>query len=115
MTLMLDANLEPVFADLATDPRFAEVAMELLAPRSYSARHDIAKIPGLECSACAPFEISFRASKPSKRQGRRFVPPVVQVPEVPIIQVPNISGPAARRAQAREFGPRGNGKRGKRS
>lgn len=109
MTLMLDANLEPVFADLATDPHFADVAAELLAPRSYGERHDRFAMPGVDCAACAPFKITFLAQRPGKSQLSMM--PIEQVAQEGVVLD---DSPAARWARARQHGPQGNGKRGKR-
>lgn len=110
MTLILDASREPVFADLATDPRFAEIAAELLAPRSYGERHDRFAMPGVDCAACAPFKITFLAQRPTKSQ--LATAPVEQVAlEGVVLELDDSS--AARRARARQHGPQGNGKRGK--
>jgi len=96
---MLDANLEPVFADLVTDPRFADVANELLAPRSYSDRHDTTPLLGVECTACAPFSIMFLASP--ENQGH-----LIDQDRLPREGVVTLESAQVRRARARSFGPK---------
>lgn len=113
MTLILDASREPVFADLATDPRFADIAAELLAPRSYGERHDTKRVmPGAECAACAPFELMFLAERSRRRSKSEMA--TLSVEQVAQEGVVLDDSPAARRARARQHGPQGNGKRGKR-
>lgn len=109
MTLILDANREPVFADLATDPRFAEIAAELLAPRSYGERHDRFAMPGVDCAACAPFKITFLAKSSGKSELSTLTDEEIVAREGVVLD----DSPAARRARARQHGPQGNGKRGK--
>lgn len=102
MPYLLDANKEPIFADLVTDPRFADTANELLQPRSYSERHDEVMLHGVECSACAPHRITFLASPAGK----------VLAPTTPregvVIQGP---GSGRRRSVAKSHGPQPKRKR----
>jgi hypothetical protein len=92
----LDAAKEPVFAQLATDPRFSATANELLQPRVYTTRHDtFAGMAGLECTACIPHKINFLAGEAAGRTTEVKVGVVV----------------ADRRAVAKSHGPQGRGKR----
>lgn len=102
MPFLLDANREPIFADLVTDPRFAEVANEFLQPRSYSERHDEVMLHGVECTACAPHRIVFLASN----EGKRVAPTTLR--EGVVIQGP---GAGRRRGVAKSHGPQPKRKR----
>jgi len=104
---LLDPLKEPVFADLVTDPRFAQVANEFLQPTSYEPRHYVSRIGSNfldhpdECNACAPHRIEFLASRANRAhlhsQPRRRR--VVDLSEHPV------QSSADQRETARSFGP----------
>ena len=103
---LLSADREPLFAQLVTDPAsagtpsgrsFAEIGAELLAPHSYGERHQPLVLPGVECAACAPFQIAFQAT----RTGAVDPEPA----EVPPIEGMVVKTGKRRREVAKQFGP----------
>lgn len=66
----LDPDSEPVFTQLANDPRFSQTAAEFLEPKSHSEYHEtgvFATSGGYsahpdDCMACAPHRTIFLAS-----------------------------------------------------
>jgi hypothetical protein len=72
--------LEPVFAQLVTDPQFSQTANEFLQPRSYGERHYDGAALSLhtieDCAACAPHRLVFLAKDTQPK------PPVATVTEI---------------------------------
>lgn len=98
---LLDAEKEPVFANLVTDPRFAQVANELLQRESYSAAHYTGRVPTHpeECNGCAPHRIEFLASRANRAHMHSQPRKIVDV-STAAVKTSN-----ERRETAREFGP----------
>jgi hypothetical protein len=73
----LEPDLEPVFAQLATDPRFSQTAAEFLREPAASDRHNEFTATCLnhpdDCAACAPHRTMFLASPAGKAQALRTV------------------------------------------
>lgn len=73
---LLSPSQEPIFAQLATDPRsaettsgasFGEIAADFLAPTRRESIHTGLLPPWIECPACGPFRIMFTTSPEGKR------------------------------------------------
>lgn len=90
---LLSPSQEPIFAQLATDPRsaettsgasFGEIAADFLAPTRRESIHTGLLPPWIECPACGPFRIMFRTSP----EGRRPEPVTDKTPHEGVIVQP---------------------------